>query len=100
MVLSATEYNAYLNVHLDLLYFTGKKSNILKAETSLKEFKELPLKKKFECRQYFNEHPEILEEFVKQHRGKLSDGQLFIRLIKRCKVTLLYEQGAYPSDCK
>lgn len=90
MILSATEYNAYLNDHLDLLYFTGKKSNILKAETSLKEFKELPLKKKFECRQLFNENTEILEEFVKQHKRKLSDEQFEI---------LAGFRGRISSDC-
>ncbi len=93
MILSSTEYNAYLNVHLDLLYFTGKRSNILKAETSFKEFKELPLKKKFECRQCFNEHPEILEVFLKQHRCKLSGKQIeilgrFFNLITICEIRL------------
>lgn len=78
MILSTEEYNQYVDLHIKLLCFTGKRCNILKTETSLEEFKKLPLKKKFECRQLFNKQTEILEEFVKQYSQKLSDEQLKI----------------------
>ena len=78
MILTPKEYNAYLKVHLDLLYYTGKKYKILQAGTTLKEFKDLPLENKFECRECFNEYPEILEEYIKSYQSKLSVGQLQI----------------------
>ena len=72
MILTPEEYNAFLKVHLDLLYFAGKKHNILNAGTSIKDFKDFTLENKFECREYFNEHPDILEEFIKRNQAKLS----------------------------
>lgn len=78
MVLTPEEYNASLEVHLDLLYYTGRKYKIIKAGTSFKDFKEFPLETKFECREYFNEHLDILEEFIEQNQDKLSGGQLQI----------------------
>ena len=78
MILKPGEYNTFLEVHLDLLYYTGKKHKILKAGTSLKDFKDFPLENKFECREYFNEHPDILEEFIKQNQAKLSRRQMQI----------------------
>jgi hypothetical protein len=75
MILSTEEYNHYTDLHFKLLYFTGKRCNILKTATSLKEFKKLPLRKKYECRQLFNKQTEILEEFVKNYSLKLSDEQ-------------------------
>ena len=78
MILTTEEYNAFLKIHLDLLYFTGKKHKILKAGSSLKDFKDFPLENKFECRECFNEHPDILEEFVEQNQAKLSGRQMQI----------------------
>ena len=78
MILTPEEYNAFLEVHLGLLYYTGKKHHQLKAGTSLQDFKDFPLEDKFECREYFNDHPGILEEFITQNQGKLSSGQMSI----------------------
>ena len=78
MILTPEEYNAFLKVHLDLLYYAGKKHKIFNAGTSLKDFKDFPLENKFECREYFNEHPDILEEFIKQNQTKLSSQHMKI----------------------
>lgn len=78
MILSTEEYNHYTDLHFKLLYFTAKRFNILKTATSLKEFKKLPLSKKYECRQLFNKQATILEEFIKQYSQKLSDEQFKI----------------------
>jgi hypothetical protein len=78
MILQPKEYNDYLEVHHKLMYYTGKKHNILPTGTSLKDFAEFPLENKFECREYFNEYPDLLEEFIKENQGKLSSLQMKI----------------------
>ena len=78
MILTPQEYNAFLEVHLGLLYYTGKKADLLNDGTSLQDFKDFPLENKFECREYFNDHPGILEEYVKLSQDKLSNEQMRI----------------------
>ena len=78
MILKSEEYNAFIEVHLELLYYAGTKYHLLKAGTSLQDFKDFPLEDKFKCREHLNEHPDILEEFITQNQGKLSSGQMSI----------------------
>ncbi len=78
MILKPEEYNAFLEVHLELLYYAGTKYHLLKAGTSLQDFKDFPLEDKFKCREHLNEHPDILEEFIEQNRAKLSSEQMQI----------------------
>ena len=78
MVLTPEEYDTFLEVHLELLYYAGTKYHFLNTGTSLQDFKDLPLADKFECRKHLNENPDILEDYINRNQAKLSSGQIQI----------------------
>jgi hypothetical protein len=64
MILTIKEYREYLKAHLQLLYYchlkqTGKSLSFL-------DFKNKPLKVKFDTRNYFYKHLSLLESFLIQ----------------------------------
>ena len=64
MTLTDIEYKQYLNVNLRLLFFAGHQLNIVSKKTNFKQFLDLDLNIKFQCRQELAKNPSILDNYI------------------------------------
>ncbi len=76
MTLTEQQYYEFLKTHLGLLYYVGQKTNVIKKQTTYKDFTKLSLKDKILCRRNIN--PFLIENYLKENSLNLSLNEIDI----------------------
>ncbi|MDQ3017418.1 MAG: hypothetical protein M3R25_11955 [Bacteroidota bacterium] len=91
MSLSIPEYRLWIKTHQPLLHYTGIRYGIIPPEVSYKDFiSDFNMRDKFEYREAFLKHPDILEEYLEKKRKKLLPDHVTILHNLRKKMTGTY----------
>ncbi|MDQ3018079.1 MAG: hypothetical protein M3R25_15315 [Bacteroidota bacterium] len=91
MSLSLPEYRLWIKTHQPLLHYTGIRYGIIPPAVSYKDFiSDFNKRDKFECREAFLKHPEILDEYLEKKGNKLQPDQVAILNNFRKKRTCTY----------
>lgn len=78
MTLDRIEYDQYLGTHLRLLYFVGRRENIFSDKTTFEDFLSFDFMQKFRCREAFYKNIQLLDEYIRECKGKLTEADLQI----------------------
>lgn len=73
MRLNEKEYNEYLAIHPKLIYYVGKKKNLIPSGTTLEEFMNYSAKDKYPVRNALYENIHMLDTYIKEHSNELSE---------------------------
>jgi len=91
MRLNKEEYAKYLEIHLRLIYYVGKKKNLIPGKTSLDMFLNYPVEEKIPSRNAVYDNIHLLDEYIKENSGDLSgDDKDIIRDFKYFKQGNFY----------
>ena len=78
MTLTDKEYKAYLETHLELLYFVGIQNKIYGADLSFKEFRDLDYTVNLECRDTLLSDMKLLDDYLSSNIDRLTEEQIAI----------------------
>ena len=78
MTLTFKEYRAYLETHLDLLFYVGQQLKIISSDIKFSAFVKLDLKIKFKCREAFLKNDGLLYDFITLNFDRLTTEQINI----------------------
>ncbi len=78
MTLNDSEYKAFLITHIGLLYYVGQRKGIVPPSMSMKGFIADGLISKSSSRDLFHQTPSLLDDYLAENEGKLTDEQVEI----------------------
>ncbi len=73
MRLSEEEYYQYLAIHPKLIYYAGKKMQLIPSSATLEEFSNYAVKEKLPSREALYDNIHLLDDYLKEHSENLSE---------------------------
>lgn len=73
MRLNEEEYYQYIKLHIQIIYYVGKKKNLIPASTTFKEFMSYPTEDRVPVRNAVYENIEMLDDYIADHSENLSE---------------------------
>ncbi len=78
MILTEIEYKAYLETHLELLYFVGIQSKFFDSDFSFDQFRKLDYTVKLECRDTLLSDMKLLDDYLSSNINSLTKEKIAI----------------------
>ena len=91
MRLNEEEYYQYLKLHINIIYYVGRKKNLIPASTTVEDFRRYSTDDKVPIRNAVYENIEMLDEYIYDHSENLSEEEKEIILdFKKFKKGTFY----------